>query len=58
MKYSAELVNKQGCVFDKSDFSSKKAAHNWATGRGGCKLVLSQTNVRGERHAVAEFNKK
>lgn len=57
MKYTAECVNKQGCVFDAADFNSKKAAHSWASGRGGCKLVLYQTDVRGERHRVAEFNK-
>ena len=58
MKYIAELVNKQGCVFDKSEFNSKKSAHKWASGRGGCKLKLSQHNDLGELHVVAEFNKK
>ena len=58
MKYQAELINNQGCVFDKSRFNSKKSAHSWASGRGGCKLILSQTNNCGERHTVAEYTKK
>ncbi len=58
MKYTAELVNDQGCVFDRSQFNSKKAAHEWASGRGGCKLILSQKNEKGERHTIAEFDKQ
>ena len=58
MKYVAELVNKSGCTFDKSEFNSKKAAHSWASGRGGCKLVLQKQNDNGELIVVAEFNKK
>lgn len=58
MKYTAELVNKQGCVFDKAEFNSKKTIHEWASGRGECKLVLSSIDGNGERHVVAEFNKK
>jgi hypothetical protein len=52
MKYQAELVNNQGCVFDASEFNSIKSALSWSRGRGNkYKLILSIQGV-----PVKQFN--
>ena len=51
MKYKAELVNYQGCVFDSGSFNSVKTASQWAKGRGPCKLNL-YTKKNTESHLL------
>jgi hypothetical protein len=41
MKYTAHLINTQGCTFDSLRSNSLKQIKNWARGRGGSyKLVI------------------
>jgi hypothetical protein len=41
MKYSAHLINTQGCTFDSFQSNSLKQIKDWARGRGGSyKLVI------------------
>lgn len=51
MKYKAQLVNKNGCVFDRSEFDTVKEAKSWAKDRGTLikyKLVLIDGENRKE----------
>lgn len=41
MRYTAHLVNTQGCTFDSLQSNSLKQIKDWARGRGGSyKLVI------------------
>ncbi len=47
MKYTVNLINDDGCLFDTDEFDNKAVAKSWATGHGTnykAVLVLNETN--------------
>lgn len=50
-----ELVNNQGCVFDREEFSSQKEALKWARGRGEDYKLVKIDEVTGEPILVRKW---
>lgn len=47
-KYRAYLRNNQGCIFDRSYFSSLQALRSWARDRGGNYELIIELNDGSE----------
>lgn len=50
-----ELINNQGCVFDREEFSSKTAALKWARGRGEDYKLAMIDEVTGETVVIHKW---
>ena len=52
LKYKAELVNVEGCVFDVAESNSKARLKKWARGRSGSYRVVLSIMVGSDRVVI------
>jgi hypothetical protein len=57
-KYSASLINKSGCNFDKARFSNYKELKSWARGRGGRYTLVVSIDGHGDEDIYRAVNNR